>query len=144
MNFLVILSRQGLNQDMHKPQHCKNSTCPNISHIAAVRLEPCPGQGNPDPRLVLAGLCTSPPWPVSTMMGACMVEVRGTAPTLSASLFGFLVSMRAPSVSPVGLRALFSTRAMRADLEEEKKTKRKEKQIPWLKAGDSSIAGTLS
>jgi hypothetical protein len=67
------------------------------------------------------------------MMGACMVEVRGTAPTLSASLFGFLVSMRAPSVSPVGLRALFSTRAMRADLEEEKKTKRKEKQIPWLK-----------
>jgi hypothetical protein len=60
------------------------------------------------------------------MMGACMVEVRGTAPTLSASLFGFLVSMRAPSVSPVGLRALFSTRAMRAE-----ENKKEEKQIPF-------------
>jgi hypothetical protein len=46
-------------------------------------------------------------------MGAWSVDVRGTAPTLRASLFAFLVSISAPSPSPVGdLARLFSTRAM--------------------------------
>jgi len=56
---------------------------------------------------------TSPPCPVSTIMGDCMVDVRGTAPILSASLLGFFFSISAPA-SPVGLRALFSTSAISA------------------------------
>ncbi len=60
------------------------------------------------PRWRFPVILTSPAWPCRSMIGAIMEEVLSGPAATSWLVFGFLTS----TSSPVGLRGLFSTRAM--------------------------------